>query len=60
MYIKGWSDATAKIIREPHSKTIEVVCQTHIKVITSASMAEKEGEVGISTHNSMADYGYVN
>ena len=51
MYIKGVIRCHCRIIREPHSKTIEVVYQNHIKVIPSAAMTEREGEVGISTHN---------
>lgn len=48
MYIKGDQMPLQIIKGAPHSKTIEVVCQTHIKVIPSASMAERKGEVGIS------------
>ena len=51
MYIKGVIRCHCRIIREPYSKTIEVVCQNHIKVIPSVSMTEREEEVGISTHN---------
>lgn len=51
MYIKGVIRCHCRIIREPHSKIIEVVYQNHIKVTPSASMTEREGEVGISTHN---------